>query len=326
MKNSKTLMDLEWQNPMLATLTHEYFNSPTWIYECKMDGERCIAYCDDAGKIVIYSRNKQVLNNTFPEIIESLMPNKDKSFIIDGEIVALDKNGVTKFSLLQNRIGISNATKQDLKNTPVYYYVFDILYLNKENLKSKELMERKEILKDNIKFASNVIYTEHIREDGLKYLNEACKKNWEGIIAKNGKSHYENRRSKNWLKFKCWNEQEFIIIGYTQPKGTRIGFGAILIGFYKGKELHYAGKVGTGFDTAMLKALKDRFSELEEEKPTIVSKEIKEKNIHWLKPQLVCEISFTEWTKNNKLRHPRFIGIRLDKNPKEVGKEFPNDS
>ena len=312
---------LTWQDPMLATLTYDYFSDSNWIYECKMDGERCLVYCNGKGAITLYSRNQQILNRIYPELVDALMSSNKKSFIIDGEVVAFGRDGVTSFSKLQNRIGLQKPTIEDITKTPVYYYVFDMLYLNGNDIKELPLIKRKSILKSNITFNKQIIYTKHYKKYGLKFYEIACKKKWEGLIAKNAFSFYQNRRSKDWLKFKCGNEQEFIIVGYTEPQGSRMQLGALLLGFYDKNTLKYAGKVGTGFDRTMLQRLKNLLTPLEIELPIIVKQVIKEKNIHWVEPKIVCEIGFSEWTQNNKLRHPRFLGLRYDKESGDVIKE-----
>lgn len=309
-----------WQPPMLASLTHSFFSNPDWLFECKMDGERCLVCSDEKGNIGLYSRSKQVLNNIYPELVAAFQKFKVKNFILDGEIVAFDKKGVTSFSVLQKRIGLRNPSIKEIKDTPVYYYVFDLIYFAGYNLKQVPLIDRKELLKNNISFNQLIIFTKHYVNYGIKYYRYACKKGLEGIIAKNMYSVYQNKRSRDWLKFKCSNEQEFIIIGYTEPKGSRIAIGALLLGYYENKKLFYAGKVGTGFNYDMLLSLKGKLLPLEIKKP-VVQKKINEKNIHWVAPKLLCQIKFTEWTVYGKLRHPKFVGLRTDKDPKDVVRE-----
>lgn len=314
-----------WQEPMLATLTYNYFSHDDWLYECKFDSERCLTYYKTK-KVILYSRNKQLLNNVYPELTKALMSCSSQDFIIDGEIVALNKQNISSFIELQKRIGLRSPTREEVKQTPVYYFVFDILYFDQYDLRSLPLIERKSVLSEVIQFNKFVNYTEHKLKEGLEYYKYACMKGWEGIIAKNIYSIYQNCRSKNWLKFKCSNQQEFVIIGYTEPKGSRIGLGALLLGYYdKQGKLHYAGKVGTGFNRTILKSLIEKLIALKQDKPDTTFF-IKEKNIHWVQPELVCEIGFSEWTKDSKLRHPRYLGLRTDKSPTEVLKEKANYS
>jgi len=309
----------DWIDPMLATLTHEYFDDPDWIYERKLDGERCLIYCDNQEDIRLMSRNKKKLNKRYPDIVDAFKKQANKAFIIDGEIVAFEGD-VTSFSKLQQRMhGDADDKKPSVK---VYYYVFDLLYYDQYDLRQLPLKERKKILKDIFDYQSPIFYTRHRKENGQAFLKEACKKDWEGLIAKDYTSTYQTSRSKKWLKFKCEHRQEFILIGYTEPQGERIGFGALLIGYYENEHLKYAGKVGTGFTDKMLEDMIKQFKDIEvEDSPLSKHAEIDEKDVHWLKPKLVGEVTFTEWTDDNKLRHPSFIGLRDDKNPKDVVNE-----
>jgi len=315
-----SICSLEWQPPMLATLTYDYFSHPEWIFECKFDGGRCLAYCDVNGIVTLYSRNKQILNEVYPELIISLKQSSYKSFIIDGEIVALNKKGISSFEKLQKRISLSKATEIDIAKVPIYFYVFDIQYFDDHDLRNLSLLERKEILKTVIKFNDKIFWTDYIKENGVNFYEYAKQIGWEGIIAKRAASIYQNKRSKDWLKFKCSNSQEFIIIGYTDPHGSRTGFGALLLGYYEDNKLCYAGKVGTGFDKVKLLDLKQKFIPFEIQELEL-KESIKKRDVHWLEPRLVCEIGFSEWTKDGKLRHPKYLGLRIDKEAKNIVKE-----
>jgi len=203
----------------------------------------------------------------------------------------------------------------------VFYYVFDIVHLDGYSLRKLPLRERKSILKKLLIYEEVVRFTPHRNGSGESYHNEACKKGWEGIIAKEADSEYVSSRSKKWLKFKCVNQQEFVIGGFTDPEGERKGFGALLIGFYEKDKLQYAGKVGTGYDDKTLEKLRHKMDRLTQQQNPFEQQEIKEKHIHFISPKLVCEVGFTEWTNDDKLRHPRFLGLRDDKNPEYVRKE-----
>jgi DNA ligase D-like protein (predicted ligase) len=320
---------MKWQDPMLATLTYNFFSDPKWLYECKLDGERCLTYCDDLGNIILYSRNQIILNSTYPDLINPLKGaiNSNSNLIIDGEIIALDKRGISSFSALQKRLRLKNPSLEEITNTPVYYYVFDLICLNGCDLKKLPLIERKKLLKKYITFNNQVIFSKHHMEHGIRYHSFACRKGLEGIIAKKAFSTYQNHRSKDWLKFKCANEQEFIILGYTAPKGKRIGIGALLLGYYSVSQraLIFAGKVGTGFNRETLDYLKKALLPLQTNTSPLKEK-LNEKNVTWVMPKLVCQVSFTEWTTQNKLRHPRYIGLRIDKAPYEVIKENGDDN
>jgi len=310
----------DWVSPMLATLTNERFSDPSWIYECKFDGERALTFYNQ-GKIKIFSRNKHLLNETYPDLVDAFQNQASESFIIDGEIVAFDKE-ITRFSQLQQRLGRKKISLKDALKIPVYYYVFDILFLNGFDLRELPLKSRRDFLKKAIRYKGPLRFTEGIIKDGKPFYNKACTLGWEGIIAKRLDAPYQGRRSRDWLKFKCHKSQELIIIGYTAPKGHREAFGALLVGYYKKKKLIYAGKVGTGFTEKTLADLKKKMDKhISSTSP--VEERTREKNVTWLKPALVGEFDFTEWTKAGKLRHPRFKGLRHDKTATDVIKEEP---
>ena len=303
---------------MLATLTKDYFSDKNWLFERKLDGERVLAIKNNK-KATLYTRNKKIINNTYPEIVNILSEQNQDNIIVDGEIVAFDKN-VTSFSKLQGRIQIKDPKKALKTGIKVYYYVFDVLYIDKYDLRKIPLNDRKKILKKALKFRDVLKYTSHRNAHGEKYLKQACKKGWEGLIAKKSDSIYVSKRSRDWLKFKCVNEQELVIGGYTDPQGNRKGFGALLLGYYKNKKLQYAGQVGTGFNDDLLDELRKQLDKLETDS-SFFTEMIPKKGVHWVKPKLVCEVGFTEWTSSGKLRHPRFLGLRRDKPAKKVVKE-----
>lgn len=296
-------------SPELATLTEKYFSDKDWLFEEKFDGIRCIVVSKN-GTVNLYSRNHNKLNQKFPTLLEPFKKQRSKNFIIDGEIVAFEK-GITSFSKLQQ------VKKEKVS---VYFYAFDLLYFDKYDLKDQPLIERKKLLKQKFRFSTKFRYTPHILKNGEAYYKKACKKGLEGIIAKRKDSRYLSKRTRNWLKFKCSNRQEFVIIGYTEPQKSRIGFGALLIGFYDKGKLKFAGKVGTGYDFEFLKTFSQKIKKIETNKK-LVSEKIPLKNLHFVRPKYVCEIAFSEWTKDLKLRHPRFIALRFDKPAKKVFKE-----
>lgn len=306
-----------WEDPMLATLTSSYFSDKNFLYEHKWDGERIIAY-KTGDKIQLFTRNKKNANSAYPELVEALKKQKIANFIIDGEVIAMEK-GQSDFGILQNVMHSKNSIEQNSKIN-ILYCLFDVLYVDQYDVTQLELIDRKTILQHMLAYKIPLLYTEHILKDGLPYFKLACKRDWEGLIAKNIHSTYQHKRSHDWLKFKCINQQEFVIGGYTDPQGSRINFGALLLGYYKNGKLEYAGKVGTGFDTDMLELLGKKLFKLEQKKSPF-SADIQEKNVHWVAPKLVAEIKFSQWTRYNKLRHPRFTGLRDDKNAKDVIKE-----
>jgi len=321
-KNKESIKETgfpEWIDPMLAKLTDERFSDKSWIYERKLDGERCIAY-KRKNDVKLYSRNKKIINNHYPEI-ENALKEINKSFIVDGEIVTFEGN-LTSFLKLQKRINVKSADKARETGIEVYYYIFDILYLDSYLLEELPLRERKNILKKSIAFKDPIRYLLHRNEKGVEYYEEACKKGWEGLIAKDASAKYFHSRSSKWLKFKCKNRQEFIICGYTAPHGSRKGFGAIITGYYKNDQLWNAGKVGTGFDDETLEFLKEKMDKYKiSDSPFSQSDEKTDHEITWLDPELVCEVEFTEWTEDDKLRHPAYKGLREDKKAVDVIKE-----
>ncbi len=310
----------DWMPPMLAKLTHDVFSDEKWIFERKLDGERCVIYKKEK-QVKIMSRNQKNLNNAYPEIVEAFEKLKAQNFIVDGEMVAFDGK-ITSFSELQKRMHLRNKEEIANHTTRVYYYIFDLMFFDGYDLSKLPLLERKKILQKLIKFEDPLRFTLHRNESGEKYYLEACEKKWEGLIAKKADSSYAHSRSSNWLKFKCENQQEFVIGGYTDPQGSRKGFGSLLIGFYEGDKLQYAGKVGTGYTDEILEELHEKMSKLELKKPPFEkNKDLPTKKVHWVKPKLVSEVGFTEWTNSNKLRHPRYLGLRRDKKAKDVVKE-----
>ena len=311
----------DWIDPMLATLTEDRFSDPDWIFERKLDGERCLAFWDGEN-LQLRSRNQQNLNNQYPELAAALFEQEQDSFIADGEVVAL-KEGISSFSRLQQRMHLDDPQEARQSGIAVTYNLFDLPYLAGYDLTQVALRDRKSILKKVFSFADPLRYVPHRNQEGKKAFKRACQKGWEGIIAKQAQSHYLQSRSDQWLKFKCVNRQEFVIGGFTDPQGDRPGFGALLIGFYQNADLIYAGKVGTGFDHQTLDELKKRLSRLEQAEPPFVDSDLPRKGAHWVEPRLVAQVGFEEWTENGKLRHPRYQGLRQDKDPSQVIKEEP---
>lgn len=307
----------DWYNPMLATLTKDRFSDPQWIYECKFDGERALTYYHQ-GMLTIFTRNKHNLNKTYPDLVQSFRNVSQSNFIIDGEIVAFQKE-LTSFSALQQRLGVKEISLENALKFPVYYYIFDILFLNGYDLRNLPLKTRKNILKKLMSYKDPLRLTEWIAKEGISFYETSCKKGWEGIIAKDFNSTYKDRRSTNWLKFKCHKSQELIIIGYTEPKGHRQSFGALLVGYYKKRKLFYAGKVGSGFNENTLTSLKKKM-DIHVRATSPIDEHVNGP-VTWLHPVLVGEFDFTEWTTRGKLRHPRFKGLRNDKKAIEVVRE-----
>jgi DNA ligase D-like protein (predicted ligase) len=314
-----------WVDPELATLTQDRFSDPAWIFERKLDGERCLAF-RSAGQVRLMTRNKKEDTSTYPEIAGALATQQSDDFIIDGEIVAFDR-GQTRFALLQQRLGVRHPEPDLLTRVPVHYYIFDVVWVDGRDVRPRPLLDRKQILRDLLTFADPLRFTEHTATDGEAYFRLACASGWEGVIAKRAVAPYRAGRSRDWLKFKCDSGQEFVIGGFTDPRGTRTGFGALLLGYYDpGHKLAYAGKVGTGFSQATLDRLHALLAGLEQDHPPFNVGKLPRSGVHWVQPRLVAEVGFSEWTTDGQLRHPRFQGLRDDKDPTEVVREVPRET
>lgn len=301
-----------------------------WIYEIKFDGFRAMAF--KAGeRVTLLSRNEKDLGQKFPEIAEAMAKLDAEDAVIDGEIVALDSKGRSSFQLLQ-RYELGE------ERPPIVFYAFDLLSLNRVNLQNQSLEERKSRLEQLLVRPPALIrYSGSLGSDAKVLLPKVRKLGLEGLIGKRKDSPYEpGRRSGAWIKLKIEHEQEMVIGGYTNPAGSRKYFGALLIGHYSGKRLLFAGKVGTGFDGTMLKSVYSRlsnialdacpFDNLPERKNGRYGQNItpaEMKRCHWVKPKLVCQIKFFEWTQDGKMRQPVFMGLRDDKSPGEVVRETP---
>lgn len=308
-----------WIPPMLATLTHDPFSNEAWIYERKLDGQRVLAFRDGSG-VRLMSRNRKPNTQRYPEIADALAGGEPERFVADGEVVAFE-SGVSSFAKLQPRMQINDSAGARASGVRVFYYMFDVLYLDGFDLRAVPLRARKSVLRNAFTFEDPLRYTPHRNAAGEAFLREACRSGWEGLIAKNAAAVYQSNRSRDWLKFKCSNQQEFVVGGFTDPQGGRVGLGALLIGYYDGDELRYAGKVGTGFTHDVLRALRRRLASIERKTPPFSEDGIPKKDVHWVRPELVAEVAFTEWTADDRLRHPRFVGLRDDKSPRDVVKE-----
>jgi DNA ligase D-like protein (predicted ligase) len=312
-----------WVSPMLATLTDERFSRKGWLFEPKLDGERCLAF-GRRGTLRLLSRNRKRLNEKYPEIVEAFRAQPTDAFIADGEIVAFD-GGITSFTTLQQRMQMTNPSPDLRRLVPVWFYLFDLIYLDGYDTRQVPLRYRKALLRRAFTFQASLRFTKHRETEGEAYYREACRRRWEGVVAKNGDSSYVSRRTRDWLKFKCTRTQEFVIGGYTDPRGRRVGFGALLVGVYDRGKLRYVGKVGTGFDRATLQYLREQIARLETATSPFVADRLPRRSVRWVRPKLVAQIGFTEWTAGGKLRHPRFLGLREDKKPTEVVKEVESD-
>ena len=304
--------ELEWIEPMAATLTKERFSGPEWTFERKLDGIRVLAY--KRGKDVrLFSRNQLPLNRSYPAVVDAIAKLPHRDLILDGEATG----------------GWGRLGRGD-------YHVFDILQIDGRDLRSLPLDERRAAL-DRLPLRLPI---ERVRPlDDPKPWERACAEGWEGVIAKRLDSRYESRRSPHWLKMKCEATQELVVGGFTDPQGARVGLGALLVGYYElaahnsgrptrtagESDLIFAGKVGTGFNTKMLLDLRADLDQLEiPESPFSKAKSTGlPRRAHWVRPEIVVQVAFIEWTPYNKLRHPRLLGLRTDKTASEVTREWP---
>ncbi|HEY3773845.1 MAG TPA: non-homologous end-joining DNA ligase [Solirubrobacteraceae bacterium] len=297
---------------MKAVLCRTPFSDPDWIFERKLDGIRCVAIRDGA-RLRMLSRNDLDLSVRFPEVRDALSAQAGSRFAVDGEVVAFDR-GRTSFARLADRGHHPVA---------VFYYVFDLVWLDGLDLRELGLRRRKRLLRDTVSAGGPIRLSTHRNEEGEAMFRHACEQGWEGVIAKRADSPYRPTRSRDWLKFKCEAGQELVIGGFTAPRGSRTDFGALLLGYHDPDgSLRYAGKVGTGFDQETLSELGARLRGLARERSPFSPRDtIRERGITWVEPTLVAELAFTEWTDAGRLRHPRFLGLRDDKSAAEVVRE-----
>lgn len=309
--------------PMLAVLVEEPFSSPDWYYEVKLDGVRAIAFIDK-GSLRLISRNQKELTAQFPELKEVVNQIKAKQAILDGEIVTYDERGRTSFQKLQKRLGVTDkAALASLKQeVPVSYVVFDLLYVDGQDLRDEPLFKRRQLLARTVQPGNGLQIADYIAGHGTELFNLAKEKGFEGIIAKQRLSRYEERRSPNWKKIKAVLTQEFVIGGYTAPRGGRTYFGSLLLGVYENNSLVYVGHVGTGFDEATLAKVFQLMQPLRIAKCPFIKEPKPNEKPYWLKPELVAQVKFSQWTKDGYLRHPSFVGLRFDKEPQECRREI----
>jgi bifunctional non-homologous end joining protein LigD len=309
-------------HPMLATAVEKPFDGEEWLFEIKWDGYRAVAFVED-GKARLVSRNQNDLTAQYPELAELPKLVKAKTAILDGEVVVLDEQGRPSFSLMQQRTGIRAGGRRTAahRDLPIQYYVFDLLYLDGYDLRRVALEQRKALLAQIVAPSELVRYSEHF-PGGLTLFAAAKEKGLEGILAKKRASVYEERRTREWLKIKVTQTLDCVIGGYTDPEGSRQYFGSVVLGLYDGKgKLIHVGQAGTGFDQKALKEISQVLKKRETKRDPFEGP-VDAANVHWVKPELVAEIKFGEWTHETaeggkKLRAPVFMGLRDDKNPRE---------
>lgn len=280
---------------MAATLTRERFEDAQWLFERKLDGIRVLAF-KQGNDVRLFSRNRLPLHDTYPAIVAAIERLPQRELILDGEA-----------------LGMWRSERAE------GYHLFDIMWLEGRDLRSLPLTERRAIL-ESLPIAPPLFAVERVA--GAEPWERARAEGWEGVIAKRVDSPYESRRSPLWLKMKHDASQELVIGGFTEPRGSRTGLGALLVGFYERDKLMFAGKVGTGLNTALLTSLRAQLDALEVgQMPFEYERNIPRLGVHWVKPELVAQVAFMEWTSNHKLRHPRFVGLRADKAARDVVRE-----
>ncbi|MFT2016374.1 non-homologous end-joining DNA ligase [Streptomyces sp. 796.1] len=310
-------------HPMLAQPSDRREFDDGWVFERKLDGVRVLAVCepDAAQPVRLLSRRGNDLGATYPELVAALAGQGRAHFTVDGEVVAL-AHGRTDFARLQRRMGLTDPRRARATGIAVTYYLFDLLALDGYRTTALPLRVRKSLLRRALTYREPLRLTTHRNHGGQDLLDQACARGWEGLIAKRAQGRYQPRRSPDWLKLKCARGQEFVIGGYTEPAGGRTGFGALLLGHYAQGRLRYAGKVGTGYTEAVLRRLRAQLDALTSERSPFADP-VRERGAHWVRPELVAQVAFTEWTRDGMLRHPRFLGLREDKAAREVVREEP---
>jgi len=278
----------EWLEPMAATLTQDRFTGPDWLFERKFDGIRLLAY-KQGDDVRLYSRNRLLQN--LPGVASAIRTLPVEDLVLDGEVTWDGTSG---------------------------YHVFDVLWMNGRAVTALPIEERRALLK-SLPFHAPMQRVDLI--DDPKPWDRARREGWEGVIAKRRGSPYEHRRSKHWLKMKIEASQEFVVGGFTDPQGARVGLGALLVGYYDDDDFAFAGKIGTGFDMKLLLDLRKRLDALAVDNPPFTKGKGLPRRGHWVRPEIVVQVGFIEWTVHGKLRHPRLLGVRTDKNPRDVVRE-----
>ena len=312
-------------HPMLATLVDKPFSDEDWVFETKWDGFRSVCFMKN-GRARLVSRNQIEMTPQYPELEDLAKQFKAKQAIVDGEIVALDEKGMPRFQLLQPRVGRKSGLGALRGKAQIVYYAFDLLYYDGADLTSCSLVERKALLEKILRPSGFVKYAEHIEAEGELFFKEIEKFKLEGMIAKRAASLYVQKRSSDWLKVKTVQRSEVVIGGYTQPRGGRSHFGALVVGLYRDKALHYVAHTGGGFNQQTLEKVYKLLQPLKTNTSPFVVKPKTNEPVQWVKPKLVAEVKFSEWTADARMRHPVFLGLREDKKPEQCRFELESDT
>ena len=310
---------------MLATLAEPRAPGPDWIYEPKLDGVRTLVRVGPEG-VQLYSRNRNRIDRSFPEVAAEVGERVPGIGFFDGEIVAMDPDtGRSSFSRIQQRLHRDDPSPHLTADVPVQLWLFDCLHYEGRDLTARPWTVRREVLERAVRWGDGVVLTGVLEGRFSTLFRDACAAGEEGLIAKRRSSAYRAGRSRDWLKLKCVREQELLVVGWTDPQGSRVGFGALLLGYYEGETLRYAGKVGTGFD---IHAVVDLYPELQRRVRSTAPLPPDEaalagRDAHWTDPTIVVQVGFAEWTPDGILRHPRYLGRRIDIEPADVRVESP---
>ena len=311
--------------PMLATLVDEPFSDPEWIFETKWDGFRSVCFIKN-GQARFVSRNQIEMTPQYPELSDLPKQIDAKEAILDGEIVALDKDGMPRFQLLQNKLRIRNGSYAHASKAQIVYFVFDLLYVDGFDLMNCSVVERKAKLAEILRPANFIKVSEHIEADGEEFFRHIEKFHLEGMIAKRAASKYVQKRTTDWLKVKTVMRSEVVIGGYTQPRGARSYFGSLVVGLYRGQDLIYVAHSGGGFNEKTLAKLYKLMQPLKTSECPFKVKPKTNEPVQWVNPKLVAELKFSEWTADGKMRQPIFLGLREDKKPTDCRFEFEGDT
>lgn len=311
-----------WKEPMLALPEDRPYERANWIYEPKLDGQRAIVY-RRGGQVQMLSRNKLIITEQYPELVAALKEHGRGDFVADAEIVSFEGERAS-FEQMQKRMHVQKPSKELVEEAPVFMYLFDVTYYEGYDTTRLSQLERKQLLRGLIEYKDPLRYMEYQEGGGLELFQRSCASGQEGVIAKDGNAPYQRSRSKSWLKWKCVRQQEFVVGGFTLPTGGMRGFGALLVGYYPegSDKLQFVGGVGTGFSDEAIRDVRQKLDALAtRESPFMQDDLLPLEGVQWVRPELVAQVGFGEWTKLNKIRHPRYLGLRADKDAASVRRE-----
>ncbi len=313
-----------WMEPMAATATPDArlpggVVDGGWLFERKLDGVRVLAWVVD-GEVTLLSRNRIHQEDVYPEVVDGLAEGVAVDAVVDGEVVAYDPAGRTSFALLQQRMHVHDEVRSRRSPVPVTFVAFDLLWVAGRDVRDLPLTDRKALLAQVVDPGPAVELAPALEGRADDLVGVAAEAGWEGLIAKRRTSRYQDRRSRDWLKLKVVLQQEMVVIGWTPPSGGRVALGALLLGYHEGGALRYGGKVGTGFTVPVLRDLRARLEAIEVDDPPVPEPPA-EPGARWVEPLLVAQVGFGEWTDDGRLRHPRYLGLRADKDPADVVRE-----